>query len=214
MLKNKKGFGLGITEWGSWLVFTLIIIIFFLIFKTSLFISQVDFTGTAKVGGNIKYEIVGSSENLENRISLLNYLKTPITLTIDGKEERLTFADLIINYYSAQYTPRGGEFQKLLGEKTKEFFEVHPSLTYRLIISDRRSYNVGKARGAASGQTPSKSTKETTLVDEKSIVCTFIPNPKSKESIKIELAIFNSDAIDDGFLRAEYQKYRNNEFHC
>jgi len=68
------------------------------------------------------------------------------------------------------------------------------------------------AKVVASGQTTSKLTKDKTLVDKLSIICTTIPNPILGEPIKVEMVFFNLGA--NAFEREKYQSLKSGKFHC
>jgi hypothetical protein len=80
MLGNKKGFGLGMTDWGSWLVYPFILIIFFVIIKAS----QAD----------IVFEIKSHSIKTNGINSLISILSTPINFN----GENILISDLIVLY--------------------------------------------------------------------------------------------------------------------
>jgi len=200
MRSNNKGFiATGLVSLFVYLGLVLIIILFFFIFKLGL--------------GETTVEIRGLVSDSDSEYVFLNYLRTPIKVSINEEEEQLIFADLITRYYQSQDTPMAGEFQKLLIEKTQEFFgDKHPHLTWKLIVSDKRLREFDTSITVASGLTTSRLTEEKTLVDELSIVCTTLPNPNLNYPIKVELVLFNE--ASDGFGRYDYQALKIGEFHC
>lgn len=80
MFENKKGFGLGITDWGSWIVFPLILLIFFFLFNLSF--------------DALEFKIDDTVANTESQIVFLNILKTPVKIN----EQVISISDLIVLY--------------------------------------------------------------------------------------------------------------------
>ena len=200
MKPSKKGFVVtGLVSLLVYLGFILIIILFFFIFKLGI--------------GDTVVKTKGIASDTDSEYVFLNYLRTPITVNIDGEEETLNYAELIAKYYLNQGTPKSGDFQKLLREKTEEFFGgEYPHLAWKLIVSDKMFGTPDAAKVVASGQTTSKLTKDKTLVDKLSIICTTIPNPILGEPIKVEMVFFNLGA--NAFEREKYQSLKSGKFHC
>ena len=105
MLKNKKGLGLGIDDWGAWIVFPFIILIFFLLFKFTL--------------GQFQFDITGTSKSPENFISLLNILKSPIT--VNG--QTISVSDLIVLSVAEEDFDIKENYVKQLEEEIKKLLD-------------------------------------------------------------------------------------------
>ena len=66
MMRGKKGFGLGMTDWGSLIVFGVIFIVTFIFFDLSF--------------GRLDFRIDDTTQDIGTKIELINILKTPVKL--------------------------------------------------------------------------------------------------------------------------------------
>ena len=129
---QKKGsfLGFSLSDFWSYIVFFLIIMLFFSIFNL-----QVKKVKNPKITG------LENQMNLDT--TLINYLKTPIEVNIDGNKVPITFSELIGLWYYDQNT-----YQKILEDETikilnkleYEFFDptkqAKTMVGYRMIISE------------------------------------------------------------------------------
>jgi len=160
--------------------------------------------------GETKVPISGKIEDVGANYEVLNYLRIPVKFTIDDKDINTDMGDLLVRYFLAQGTKDEGKFQVFIIKKTEEIFnEKYPNLKWKLKVSDKTN---DFAKTVASGETTSKLTKEDTLVKEFSIVCILIPNPESKNPIKVEFNFLNLNV--NAFVRSKFYSLKNMEFNC
>ena len=206
MLKNKKGaVSETITDMVAYLFFILIMVLFFFLFKFGSTDLEVKITG--EVG-----------EANANNI-LLSYLDYPVKVDLskigmgEGEQE-MTIADLIGAYYSNKAVKKG-DFQKIIGDSTEEYFKNYKNLQWRLSVSDiSRDYmSEFKVR---EGQTEYIVGVEPIIKTVQS-VCASIPVPNG-ENVKVQLLFANLKAFMKfmpGGIKTEYETLKgNNRFDC
>lgn len=181
MESNKKGFvTTGLVSLLVYLGFVLIIILFFFIFKLGI--------------GDTTIEIKGVSGDADSEYVFLNYLRTPITINIENKEEQLTFADIITKYYLAQDAEKTEYLKKIIELETQKYLNKnYPNLEWRLYLKDTKSNN--KPSLIAKGQTHSDKNQKNTLVSKMTSLIATLPNPELKDPIQIELRLISQDSI-------------------
>jgi len=194
---NKKGFiSSGPATVFLYFGFILLVIIFYFVLRLTI--------------GETKVPISGKIEDVGANYEVLNYLRIPVKFTIDDKDINTDMGDLLVRYFLAQGTKDEGKFQVFIIKKTEEIFnEKYPNLKWKLKVSDKTN---DFAKTVASGETTSKLTKEDTLVKEFSIVCILIPNPESKNPIKVEFNFLNLNV--NAFVRSKFYSLKNMEFNC
>ena len=102
-IKGKKGAIAGvISDFWAYVIFVFIIIIFLVFFKM-------------QSGKIIENKITGLGNKIDENTILLNYLRTPVEIDIDGKKQTVNIADLIRLWYLNH-----DKYNNLLAEKTQK----------------------------------------------------------------------------------------------
>ena len=198
-IKVKKGgiVGDALVNFWAYLSFVLVILIFYAFFKI-------------QATSVMENKITGLESEINADIILLNYLRIPVE--VDDKLEGTNMADIIVKYYLEDENKK--DLRELIQEKSNEIFnEKYPHLIWRLKISDKNGITTQDAELVVGGKTTTKLTEEKTLIDDLAFVCTSIPDPESKYSIKIELDLLN-DRLISGHARSKYNKLGDNKLNC
>lgn len=207
MLKNKKGaVSETITDMVAYLFFILIMVLFFFLFK----FGSTDLT--VKISGEV-------GEANANNI-FLGYLNYPVKVDLskikagEGEQE-MTMADLIGIYYSNKDVKKG-DFQKIIGDATEDYFKNYKNLQWMLSVSDISS-DSSEFR-VREGQTKYIA-DEGSIIETVQSACATIPAING-EMVKVELLFANLKAIREiklgnAFTRSEYSSKRDNhKFDC
>ena len=172
--------GNALSDFWSYVVFVLVVIIFFVLFK----IQQIN---------TVENSITGLEDETDADIILLNYLRTPIETEILGEQVKTTLADVIIEH-NTNKDFKTDDFKTIIDDQTKKIFDDHYNdLVWRVIVSDRNNPSTG-SMVAAEGGPGYDNPEQTDLVREFSVSCTELPDPNDPSNpIKVELVLLNWD---------------------
>lgn len=182
--------GEGLLKFWALILLALILVIF-------IFLFQFNKPSTAT--------ITSAESSVAADITLINYLKTPITIKKGGEEMIMPINEFIIEYF---HTPSMAkeEFRDAIYPKTKAIFDSYPNIKWKILISPRPEEKASPPfiisdKSANTGTTPP-------LVPFFASSCVTLPTLYADGTLKVQLLLINTASADD---RIDEQMYRFNQ---